>query len=79
MRRCRWSQVNNTFEYQANRLTKKTNPKDQGQRVSEPYTYDGKGNVTSVTDTLGTEKYEYNANNDITKVTGTEGKTTTVT
>ncbi|EJQ78680.1 YD repeat (Two copies) [Bacillus toyonensis] len=68
-----------TFEYQANRLTKKTNPKDQGQRVSESYTYDGKGNVTSVTDTLGTEKYEYNANNDVTKVTDTEGKTTTVT
>ncbi|MFD3446720.1 DNRLRE domain-containing protein [Microbacteriaceae bacterium 4G12] len=68
-----------TFEYQANRLTKKTNPKDQGQRVSEAYMYDGKGNVTSVTDNLGTEKYEYNANNDVTKVTDAEGKTTTVT
>ncbi|MFD3447575.1 DNRLRE domain-containing protein [Microbacteriaceae bacterium 4G12] len=68
-----------TFEYQANRLTKKTNPKDQGQRVSESYTYDGKGNATAATDNLGTEKYEYNKNNDITKIVDTEGKSTTVT
>ncbi|WP_020059920.1 DNRLRE domain-containing protein [Bacillus sp. 123MFChir2] len=68
-----------TYEYETNNLTKKTDPKDQGKRVSESYTYDGKGNVTSATDAIGTEKYEYNQNNDVTKVTDTENKTASVT
>ncbi|PLR76189.1 wall-associated protein [Bacillus sp. V3-13] len=68
-----------TYEYQTNNLTKKTDPKDQGQRVSESYTYDAKGNVTTATDAIGTEKYEYNQNNDVTKVTDAEQKTTSLT
>ncbi|PGZ99563.1 wall-associated protein, partial [Bacillus pseudomycoides] len=68
-----------TYEYEANNLTKKIDPKDQGKRVSESYTYDSNGNVTSATDAIGTEKYEYNQNNDVTKVTDTESKETSVT
>ncbi len=68
-----------TYEYETNLLKKKTNPKDQGQRVSETYTYDANGNVISSSDAIGTETYQYNNNNDLTKRTDTEQKTTTVT
>ena len=68
-----------TYEFEANNLTKKTYPKDQGQRISESYTYDGNGNVTSVTDTIGTETLQYNKNNDVIEATDAEGKSTTVT
>ncbi|PEM49507.1 DNRLRE domain-containing protein [Bacillus wiedmannii] len=68
-----------TYEYEGNKLIKKTDPKDQGKRASESYTYDSKGNVTSATDAIGTEKYEYNQNNDVTKEIDTENKEIVVT
>lgn len=68
-----------TYEYQANNLTKKTNPKDQGIRVSETYTYDAKGNVTSAQDAVGKETYAYNSTNDVTKAIDAEGKQTSIT
>ncbi|UOY93295.1 hypothetical protein MUG87_03980 [Ectobacillus sp. JY-23] len=68
-----------TYEYEANLLKKTVYPNDQGQRLSESYTYDGQGNVTTATDAIGTERYNYNENHDVTKVTDAENKTTTVT
>jgi RHS repeat-associated protein len=68
-----------TYEYETNLLKKKTDPKDQGQRVSETYTYDANGNVTSASDAIGTETYQYNSNNDVTKITDAEQKTTNIT
>nr|MCX3330441.1 hypothetical protein [Bacillus pacificus] len=40
-----------TYEYNVNNLVKTTTPKNQ----TETATYDGNGNVTSVTDEMGTE------------------------
>ncbi|PFD24260.1 hypothetical protein CN269_29510, partial [Bacillus thuringiensis] len=42
------------------------------------FTYDGNGNVTSATDTMGTEKFEYNKNNGVVSHTDNEGDKTTV-
>ncbi|MEW4211594.1 DNRLRE domain-containing protein [Priestia megaterium] len=67
-----------TYDYQNNNLLKKTDPKDQGERTSESYTYDKNGNVLTETDGIGTDTYQYNSNNDVTSMTDSEGHESTV-
>jgi YD repeat-containing protein len=57
--------------------TKVTRLGDNGKQIVTSYTYDSRGNTTTITDSFGTTSYQYDALGDVTKVVDALGHVTT--